>query len=241
MVVELQVDPVHRVVALAFLRSFDERAAQLGSRRVGWLVHRSRDLFVVHDPVHLPSPFEEVVERTRTGDVVVREVEQRNSRVGQRQRVLVSVGLDELMLDDPVHLAGELQRIGFEVGHDVFPHFERLRFHRIERVTLGEPQGAVEVLGLDIDGRELPPVRESHSPATRDVVADLADSANRVLEREVSPGTRLFFQHAQDERHRADLQERRVLAHVGVTDDDVQPAESFGVSVRFVAGVDDRA
>ena len=40
---------------------------------------------------------------------------------------------------------------------------------------------------------------------------------------------------------RADLEERRVLAHVRVADDDVQAPEPFGVGVRFVARVDDRA
>ena len=38
----------------------------------------------------------------------------------------------------------------------------------------------------------------------------------------------------------SDLQERRVLAHVRVADDDVEPAEALGVCVRLVAGVDDR-
>ena len=36
-----------------------------------------------------------------------------------------------------------------------------------------------------------------------------------------------------------DLQEGGVLAHVGVADDDVQPAEPLGIGVGLVAGVDD--
>ena len=39
--------------------------------------------------------------------------------------------------------------------------------------------------------------------------------------------------------HGPDLEEGGVLAHVGVADDDVQPAIALGVSVGFVTGVDD--
>ena len=39
----------------------------------------------------------------------------------------------------------------------------------------------------------------------------------------------------------ADLEERGVLAHVGVAHDDVEPAVALGVGVGLVAGVDDRA
>src|SRR4029450_1129502 len=43
------------------------------------------------------------------------------------------------------------------------------------------------------------------------------------------PRRAVFFEHAQDDRRRADLEERRVLAHVRVADDDVQPAEPLGI------------
>ena len=61
-----------------------------------------------------------------------------------------------------------------------------------------------------------------------------------ILEREVAPRARVFFEHAQHDGRGADLEEGRVLAHVGVADDHVQPAEALGVGVRLVARVDDR-
>ena len=122
----------------------------------------------------------------------------------------------------------------------MLPHRERLLLERREPAALREPQRAGEVLGLDLDRRELAPVGEAHAAPARDVVADLADGADRVLEREVAPRARVLFEHAQHDRRRADLEEGRVLAHVRVADDHVQPAEALGVGVRLVARVDDR-
>jgi len=118
---------------------------------------------------------------------------------------------------------------------------ERLLLERREAAPLGEPESAVQVLGLDLDRRQLAPVGQPHPAATREVVADLADGADRVLEREVAPGAGVLLEHPQHDRRRADLEERRVLAHVGVAHDHVEAPEAFGVGVRLVSGVDDRS
>ena len=156
------------------------------------------------------------------------------------KRAACPVRLDQVVLDHPVDFGRELERVLLEVGHHVLPHLERLLLERRQAVALGEAQRPVEVLGLDVDRRELAAVGEANAPAAGDVVADLADRADRVLEREVAPGRAVVFEHAQDDRRRADLQERRVLAHVRVADDHVQAAEPLGVGVRLVARVDDR-
>ena len=72
-------------------------------------------------------------------------------------------------------------------------------------------------------------------------MADLANRTDRVLERHVPQHDLRVLEHAQHHGGRADLDERRVLAHVRVADDDVQPAIALGIGVRFVPGVDDRA
>ena len=51
----------------------------------------------------------------------------------------------------------------------------------------------------------------------------------------------VVLDHRQHDRRGADLQVGGDLAHVGVADDDVEPAVLLGVAVRLVAGVDDRA
>ena len=71
------------------------------------------------------------------------------------------------------------------------------------------------------------------------VVGDLADRADRVLHREVAHHHALL-DHPQHEVAGGHLEHRGRLAHVGVADDDVQPAVPLGVGVRLVAGVDDR-
>ena len=77
LVVELQVHPVHRVVALALLRLLDERAAQLRPCGLRRRVHRDLDVLVDRGAVDLTASLEQVVQRPRPADVVVREVEQR--------------------------------------------------------------------------------------------------------------------------------------------------------------------
>src|SRR5207244_12323460 len=61
---------------------------------------------------------------------------------------------------------------------DALPIFERR-----EPAPLGEAQGTVQVLRLDLDRRELASVGQAHPAAAREVVADLTDGADRVLER----------------------------------------------------------
>ena len=65
LVVELQVDPVDRVVALAFLGPLDERAAQPGPRALRRRGDRVFDLLVGDDALDLPAPLEQVVQRPR--------------------------------------------------------------------------------------------------------------------------------------------------------------------------------
>src|SRR4051812_27568175 len=121
------------------------------------------------------------------------------------------VRLDEVVLDDPVHFGTKTEGILLQVRHYVFPHLERALLEGREAAALGEAQRARQVFGLDLDGRELASVRESYAPATRDVVADLADCPDRVLQRQVAPRRAVLFEHPEDDRSRAHLQERRVL------------------------------
>ena len=159
----------------------------------------------------------------------------------EREVVALPIRLDHVVLDDPVDFGVEGQRVVLEPGHRVLPHAERLLLERREAAPLGEPESAVQVLGLDLDRRQLAPVGQPHPAATREVVADLADGADRVLEREVAPGAGVLLEHPQHDRRRADLEERRVLAHVGVADDHEEAPEAFGVGVGLVPGVDDRS
>ena len=89
--------------------------------------------------------------------------------------------------------------------------------------------------------RHLATVAEPHGAPTRRVVADLADRPDRVLQGHVTQHDAAVLEHPQHARRGADLEERRVLGHVGVADDDVEAAVALGVGVRLVAGVDDRA
>ena len=90
-------------------------------------------------------------------------------------------------------------------------------------------------------GRHLAAVAETHRATARRVVADLADRPDRVLQRHVPQHDGTVLEHPQHAGGGADLEERRVLRHVRVADDDVQAAEPLGVGERLVTGVDDRA
>ena len=120
-------------------------------------------------------------------------------------------------------------------------HISRACFSSGDRpLVLRVAQRPVEVLALDLERAGLAPVGQAHPARAGDVVADLADGADRVLEGHVAQHDDGLLEHAQQDRRRADLEEGGVLAHVRVAHDDVQPAVALGVGVRLVAGVDDR-
>ena len=70
----------------------------------GVLDRLSSIVLVGDDPLDLAAPLEQVVQRAGAVDVVVREVEQRDARVRQREVVPLAVRLDQVVLDDPVDL-----------------------------------------------------------------------------------------------------------------------------------------
>ena len=95
-----------------------------------------------------------------------------------------------------------------------------------------------QVFPLDLQGGELPAVGEPDEGPAAEVVGDLADAADGVFHPHV-PHDHPGLDHPQDQVHGADLQQGRGFGHVGVADDDVQPAVELGVGVRLVPGVDD--
>ncbi len=123
----------------------------------------------------------------------------------------------------------------------MLPHVEGGVLLGREAPAVPELEGPLEVLGLDVEGPHLAAVGQADPALAGDVVADLPDGPDRVLERQVPQHGGRVLQHGQKDAGRADLQERGVLAHVGVADDHVEPPEPLGVGVRLVAGVDDGA
>ncbi len=99
--------------------------------------------------------------------------------------------------------------------------------------------GAGVVLALDVQRARLTPAGQPHRPPAGDVMAHLADGADRVVQRKVAE-RHPRFDHFQHQRRGAHLEHCGGLAHVGVADDDVQPPVLLGVGVRLVASVDDR-
>ena len=63
---------------------------------------------------------------------------------------------------------------------------------------------------------------------------------NRVCELHVGQ-VKACLEHLNDQQHRANLQCKGGLGHVGIADDDVHATETVRIPMRFVAGVDDRA
>ena len=112
-----------------------------GPRRLRRSGDRFVDLLVGDDALDVAAVLEQVVERPFLRHVVVREVDERDTRVRQREVVAAAVGLDELVLDHPVDLGAELHRVVFEVGHHVLPHLERALLERREPAALREPLG----------------------------------------------------------------------------------------------------
>ena len=233
--------PVDRVVALAFFGPPDELAPQPRTGRLGRVLDRVRDVVVGDDAFDQPPLLHAVEQAARAIDVVVLQIDQRDPRVGECEAVTLAVGLDQLVLDDPVAFAVERQRVFFDLRERVLPHGERLLFEHREFVMVGVAHGPIEVLALDLERAGFATVGEANATSTREIVADLTNRTNGVFEGHVAQHDLGIFEHAQQQRARADLEEGRVLTHVGVTHDDVEPAIALGVGVRLVARVDDGA
>src|SRR5450759_3375553 len=74
-----------------------------------------------------------------------------------------------------------------------------------------------------------------------DVMADLTDGPDRILQGEVGQYRRRVLEHPEHDAGGAHLQKRRVLTHIGVAHDHVEPPVLFGIGMRFVPSIDDRA
>src|SRR5579871_1153129 len=240
LVVELEVDPVHGVVAAALFGPLDELAPQPCPRRLWRLVDGDVDLLVGAHALDEAAGLQAVEEAPLAVDVVVLKVDESNARVGERHLVAVLVGLHQLVLDDPVALPVELHRVVLQLGETVLPHAQRLLLEGAEPLLVLVAQGAVEVLGLDVERARFPPVRQAHAAGARSVVADLTDRPDRVLQGHVAQHHARVLEHPQHDRRGAHLEEGGVLAHVGVADDHVEPAEALGIGVGLVTRVDDR-
>src|SRR4029450_2461899 len=114
LVVELQVDPVDRVVALALLGPADELAPEAGPGGLRRGLDRLVDGLVGGDPLDHVALLQPVEQPALAVDVVVLQVDEGDLGVAERQVVLGAVGLDQLVLDHPVALAVELEGVGLE-------------------------------------------------------------------------------------------------------------------------------
>ena len=160
--------------------------------------------------------------------------------MSQGKLVALSIGLDEAILDHPVTFPVQVERLVLDSLDAVLPHRQGALLEGRETAPLVVAKRPVQVFALDVEGTELPSVCKAHLAPARDVMADLANRPNGVLQREVADDDARVFQHAQQDARGADLEKSRVLAHVRVTDDHVQPSEALSVRVRLVPGVDDR-
>jgi hypothetical protein len=160
---------------------------------------------------------------------VVRQIQERHLRRGAVPCRAVPL---VVRTSPPVHLAG--QELGLAGGERV-ERFAPLAEQQVRLLVaaspLEEPSRALVVLLLDLDRRQLATVRELHLPGAGHVVADLADRADRVLQREI-PHHRVRLDHPQHEVRDADLHERRHSFITSSADDRVEvTAAGVGVNI----------
>src|SRR5690606_5828875 len=186
LVIELEMDPVDRVVPPRLLRGAHEVATQLGTGRLRRDGGRLEHLQVGRHALDHPAGREQVVQPLGARDAVVREVEPRDARVVELQPVLRPVAMDEPVLDAPVELAVDERQVArLQGAKPALPQVEHLLDDgRGRHVLLDELLDALQVLALQVDRRDRPAARELHRLLARHVVADLADRADGVLERE---------------------------------------------------------
>ena len=232
--------PVDGEVSLAGLGDPDELAPQAGPGGLRRVPHGVGDVAVRDDPIDQSLARHQVVDAPGAVHVVIRQVEHRQPRIGHRQSSLVPVALQHLVLDDPVDLPVESQRVLLETGEQVLPHVNGALDLRAETGAAGKTHRPIEVLPLDVESGELPTVGQTHLLLQRQVVRDVPDGPDGVLEGQV-PEHHIPFHHLQKGDDGPDLHVGGVLAHVRVAGDHVEASEPLGVGVGLVPGVDDRS
>src|SRR5262247_608959 len=237
-VVQLEVDPVHAVVLALEVGLTDELAAQPRPRRLGWHVLRALDQVVARDAVDHVVLDELEVESLVRADVVVLQVHQGDFGIAPRQAMPLHEGLDDALLDHPVDLAMELHGIAVEGLDHARPPGEDVEGHGVGVDALHVTGGVLQVLRLELQRRDGPPILQPDRLPQGRVVADVPDGLHGGLEAVVLVEEPVF-DHVEEEGGGADLEIRRHLGHVGVAHDDVEPTVLLGVRVRLVARVDD--
>src|SRR5262252_2230875 len=239
-VVELEVDPVHAVVLALEVGLTDELAAKPRPRRLGGHVLGALDQIVARDAVDHVVLDELEVESLVRADVVVLQVHQGDFGIAPRQAMLLHEGLDDALLDHPVHLAVELHGITVQGFDHMCPAGEDVLRHRIGVDALHVAGGVLEVLRLELQRRDGPPILEAHRLPQGGIVADVPDGLHGRLEAVILVEEPVL-DHVEEEGGGADLEIGRHLGHVGVAHDDVEPAVLLGVRVGLVTRVDDGA
>ena len=151
----------------------------------------------------------------------------------------IGVALEKPVLDDPVHLAVEGHRVLLQTGQQMLPTVDRGLHLGWEPRAPRKAHRPIEVLPLDVEGRQLAAVGESDLAPTGHVVGDLPDGADRILQGEVAEH-HVPFDHLEQGDHGPDFDVGGVLGHVGVAGDHMETSIALGVGVRLVPGVDDR-
>src|SRR5262245_58250346 len=237
-VVQLEVDPVHAVVLALEVGLTDELAAQPRPRRLGWHVLRALDEVVARDAVDHVVLDELEVQPLVGTDVVILQVHQGDLGIAPRQAMPLHEGLDNALLDHPVDLAMELHGIAVEGLDHARPPGEDVVGHGVGVDALHVTGGVLQVLRLELQRRDGPPILQPDRLPQGRVVADVPDGLHGRLEAVVLVEAPVL-DNVEEEGGGADLEIGRHLGHVGVAHDDVKPAVFLGVRVRLVARVDD--
>src|SRR3954452_20448627 len=185
LIVELEVHPIDRVVAFALFGPLDELAAKAGPCGLRRHVDRGVDVGVGTHALDHPVVLQLVERAALARDVVVLQVEQLHACVTEGQFVTRSERIEEAILDDPVDLAIELERIVLDGADAVLPHLQRPLLERWEAFGFGVTRRPVEVLVLEVERACLAAVGEAISASAGHLVADVGHRSNGVLKRHV--------------------------------------------------------
>ena len=173
-------------------------------------------------------------------DVVIGHADLFEPRVIVAETLPLSDLVDEPLLDRPVDvLVDQRVILGLHCTDSALPQFQdALDVRMVRPAVLHEAPCPLQQTGLDLDRRHLLPRAGPDRGGPAQVMADVADGADRILQL-VVPDRHTGFDHAQHQVRGPIAQQRRRLRHVGITDDDVQPAVQSRIGMGLVAGVDD--
>ena len=196
---------------------------------------------LVQQTLHAAAGDQTVVDALVLTHIGILQIHQLQTWMRPFQPVPPAIALQDLEFGDPVEFLRQVHGVVAQPCEHRLPTVEDVGgvLPHVGTVTVLHVLAClVQVLPLDLQSRHFSAVTQTDTVGQTRVLGDRPQIGHGCLQGQVL-GKEAVLDHRQDQRGRAELEIGGQLAHVGVTDDHVQPSVTLRIGVGLVPGVDD--